>query len=881
MAGPAQSLNLLMRQMSEEITMTTQMTQHTADDWKVIVELEIDSAGIVNPKEVKPGHEDRLDDKLLGHLYPGIRVARVTIPEYLSAYEEAVVERSMKNLLHEGISYKLAGVSGSAKQIRFYFVDADHHPAIAKRYQRWPELMVTYFSILISDCRIILELDNLRVAVVKDHVLGTNDCRGFLRKSLYRQAKLHPNWFIQFRLGYKLADNNPFKGGLKPISDRAADLLEVDMILPESACKPEPKEPVRLLPKLRTSGRLFSGPAVLGFRQWSKESEFSSSASLVENASLESFETEIKVKGIENIRSITKAFETGDYSGLLKLLGKSDVPEVDTSFDPGVLEHEPDTEIETWDPVDAVLMADKSGIAIRIPHVLNHLNRKFARKIHRMLVSGGFSLPSFALIDDGILIEHEGTIYSASDWVPKDGAIAPLAAKTSLCVRYPIRGERDLLPVRHLRDAELLPMLKQALGCPDLSPQVIDFILERQLRMEGGYGLHSETAKKNGGDFDFDTICAITSDMFPRFVEGRFAAESKFEAEDKKNTGKEKKNTGKNKKDKAHSLWWNLEHVAMNARGSGRYSIGAITNLKTSCVAAGRVQESEELAVQLQNALDALKWGVKVEEEVVDHIREEVGDAPWLQLKQVTRVTDLPMYLEVAGTDKVGRLYNYLRKELGNVFEEKRNIEDFRGLFEGNDYTEQMFTECQLVNSIYGDVVHQILDEAKPFKDDLEATQAQWSEMRRCEDKKLRTAAWEARNKAQAAFWKHEEYTRKRFRDLHLWLHYWAQAKVERRTGWAQALNTVISNGEGTGAVLFHAFPQEIVDAFARQTDGVSVPVRMPETVNGYVSFDDQQRAFLVERFENADGSPGEKRHFLWQYAGQRTLVFEDTRIPQ
>jgi hypothetical protein len=29
--------------------------------------------------------------------------------------------------------------------------------------------------------------------------------------------------------------------------------------------------------------------------------------------------------------------------------------------------------------------------------------------------------------------------------------------------------------------------------------------------------------------------------------------------------------------------------------------------------------------------------------------------------------------------------------------------------------------------------------------------------------------------------------------------------------------------------------------------------------VNGYVRFDDQQRAFLVERIENADGPDGEK----------------------
>jgi hypothetical protein len=81
-----------MRQMSEEITMTTYTIQHTADDWEVILELDIDAAGLVTRKDVKPGREDTLKDKLIGRLYPGIRVARVTTPEYLSAYEEAEVE---------------------------------------------------------------------------------------------------------------------------------------------------------------------------------------------------------------------------------------------------------------------------------------------------------------------------------------------------------------------------------------------------------------------------------------------------------------------------------------------------------------------------------------------------------------------------------------------------------------------------------------------------------------------------------------------------------------------------------------------------------------------------------------------------------------------
>ena len=181
-------------------------TQTKVDDWKLIVELNIDENGQVTRKDNKPGRKDTLEDKLLGRIYPGIRVARISVPSVLSAYEESVVEERMKNLVHDGIVYKLAGASGSAKDGKFYFVDQAHAQAIAKRFQFWPQAAITYFSILISDCRAVIEEPNLTVVVVKDHVLGTNDCRGWIRKSIYRKLHLGLNWFCQFRLAFDADD---------------------------------------------------------------------------------------------------------------------------------------------------------------------------------------------------------------------------------------------------------------------------------------------------------------------------------------------------------------------------------------------------------------------------------------------------------------------------------------------------------------------------------------------------------------------------------------------------------------------------------------------------------------------------------------------------
>ncbi len=53
----------------------------------------------------------------------------------------------------------------------------------------------------------------------------------------------------------------------------------------------------------------------------------------------------------------------------------------------------------------------------------------------------------------------------------------------------------------------------------------------------------------------------------------------------------------------------------------------------------------------------------------------------------------------------------------------------------------------------------------------------------------------------------------------------------------------------------------------------------MPKTVNGYAWFDDERRAFLVERIANLEGPECEKRVFLFQYKGKRSLVFENTSV--
>ena len=849
--------------------MTATRPHDTTGDTKFILELKIDASGEVTRKAIKLGRKDTLEGKLLAQLYPGIRVARVSVPAELTPYEQSVVENRMAQLSFGGVEYKLVGASGSAKDGKFYFVDQPHAKPIAERFQHWPEAAIVYFSILISDCKLVTEQPDFRIVVVEDHVLGTNDCRGWIRESLYRKLHLSPDRFCQFRLAFDAREPKQAKGALKAMSDRVADRLAVDCILPESACKPNLKGGSRFLPQIGTSGRLYTGPAVLGIKQWSRVTEYGSSYTLVEHASDEALQLEIMPRAIEEVRKVRKAWDDGDYEGLLRVLGKSEEDATfDMSFDPEALEGGNNSPSEEWEPAEAVLLADKSGNSIRFPYVSNQINRKLARWAFRTLTSGGFKLPAFALSDDGILVEHEGKILAASDWIPEDTAITSVTAEQSLCIRYPIRMQEDLLPVRHIRDAELVPMLARTLGKSgqsELPEPLIAYILKRQLRMEGTYILHSETAKRNGGDFDFDTICAMPSDLFPKFVAGRIAYGERFHQE-------------KTKLKKAKSPWWNVYLVAMKARGN---RIGSITDLKTSCLAAGRPDLAYKLVEQLQNALDSLKHQVEIDESVISDIRKEVSPAPWLRYKRERRVSDLPLHLEVADTDKVGRLYNVLRKELGDILNERMAVEDFRGIFSGHIVTKEMFEECQLVNAIYGDVAAQITEREEQLKLEYGNSQALWEAVRTGDDKDQRRSAVLARNKAQAALWEFEQDAKEQFSGLHLFMHYWAQGKQDNRRAWAQAMNTIVSNGRGSGAVLFQTFPQEVVDVFAEQTGGKNAPVRLPKMVNGYVRFDDQQRAFLVERIENADGPDGEKWIFLFQYKGKRTLIFENTGVPQ
>jgi hypothetical protein len=869
--------------------MTTNNYRIPADQ---LQNLQIDRNGRVAPRlhDLEP-----LKNTLLSALYPGIKVASVTVPtELLDDYEEAQVENALARLAWNGTHYKLVGASGSANKGKFYFVEREYSGPIAERFQHWPQAAIVYFGILVSPCKVLMEEPDSRVLVVPDRKLGTNDCRGWIRRSVFKRfqqkhddellsaqmerlrrercpqtggddvdeqqqcalledakreitgKRLAEGHFYQFRMAF--ADTQA-KGALKVMEDDVANALDVDFVLPESAVKPGLNIPA-VMYSIFGTGKKICGPVVVGIREVSRQLEFESSYMLVEHAPEDSIRLEILPLAMKQVAKLNEALGEGRYEDLLRILGHRP----DKTLPDGV---EPDN--EEFRVVEGLLLADASGEIVRHPYVNNQLNKLLARWAFKASTGGGFHLPAFALMDDGYLFQRNGQVFSGSDWIPEHNAIVALASKTGLCVRYPIRMVDDLLPFVNLSDDEIAAHLSSDLCRKDcaMTDSEIRELARCQLRLEGSYVLHSETAKKNGGDFDFDWVCVVEENRFPRFVKDRIS----------QGLGQQ---PGKNKAGKARDPWFNLEHVAMKARGN---HIGSITDLMTSCRAAGHEELAAKLALELQKALDSLKWQVQPDLKLVGGIRRQLRPAPWLRYKNERRVSDLPLHLEVECADRVGHLYNQVRKQIEDLLINKAPIEAFKALVVGEQVTREMMDDCRFVNRVYAAMVSKIARSREQLREQLEKAKGEWDTVRQSTDQELRRKKLFALNQAHGACHADEERGRYEMKAILSFIRIWAQNKGENRMGWLQALNRIVCTGQrSSGSILFLAFPQELILKLAERTGGKPVRVHIPRLYDGLVRTDSSGRTFLVDPLKDR----GQKQTFLFKYREGKILLEDD-----
>lgn len=823
---------------------------HVTKSAMQVMALEIDENGHIRKKMMKLDREGQLDNTLIQALYPGIRVATVDVPQQpLDLYQQSRVEQALAKLSCDGISYRLIGASGSAKSGKYYAVDVAHEKPIAERFRHWPEAAITYFGILVSPCQVRIEVPEARLMVVDDHELGTNDCRGWIRRTLFDRLGLPADHFYQFRLAFS---DTQAKGSFKVMEDDVADALDVDLILPKSSVKPEYKGPSVLRQVLcgirGIDARVFLGPVVLGIREISRPLEFASSYTLVQHAPMDSLQLEIIPHALEQVRKMTDAARGNDFSELFRLLGTSESQRVVHADE---VQSDPDYTSEENTIVEAVLKADPTGFFLKHPHINNQLQRVLARWAFKTCTAGGFTLPAFALADDGFLFLHDGKVHSGSDWLPEDHAIASLGCGRFLLVRYPIRTKEDLLPIQNLRTSAAVACLLKHLaqqGCSISEEQLVDAVVLRQVQLNGTLTMHSQTAKKNGGDYDFDWVCCVEEDRFPRFVQDRFSYRAQGANQ-------------KNKLQKQQSPWWNLPQVAMKAKGN---SIGRITDLITSCLADGRQDLAERLAMELQAALDSLKHGVQPDEDIIAETRKQVRTAQWLKLKRIRHVRQLPMSIDVARTDRIGALYNIVRKEIDEFFTDRLPLEAFRGVIcTDAEVTREMHEESRLVSRIYAVNVQTMVDIWARYRQAVDQALAALDAVK--DDPKARKELIFRRNQAQSALHFYEERQRQELKNLINFVRKWAQRKNGDRLGYLQALHEIACRGKGTGSIVFYAFPQELVNQIIDRTGGRPVTVAVPDLCDGAVEIDSEGRIFLVDQVTSDGGQLCERQTFLMQ----------------
>jgi hypothetical protein len=886
------------------------MSKLTKSGAHPVLALELDRTGSVTKKTMKLDHDSQLTNSLLQGLYPGIRVATVDVPtEPLDPCEQAIVEQALTRIEVDGIRYSLVGASGSAKNGKFYAVDSSFEKKLGERFRFSPQAAITYFGILVSSCKVLAEEPDCRVMVVDDHEFGTNDCRGWIAQSLFRKLqqkhqsellakemerllgqrmaeasddqqdfalteeedaalveqaerrahakRLGAHRFYQFRLAF---DRTQAKGAFKVMADEVARNLEADIILPRSCVKPKYQggalRTIRSLVGDRQA-HTFRGSVVVGLRDVSRNLEFNSSYTLLEHAPEESIELEIKPYALSQIGKVRQAFEENNFTELFQLLGSQETQRI---LEPGE-EPDPDYTTSEYTVAQAALIADATGYMLKHPFIQHHLQRVLMKWAYRLCTSGGFPLPGFALADDGYLFLYDGQVVSGSDWIPKTSAIAHSECRRGLVVRYPIRMKEDLLPVENLSAEDTVRLLAEHLarrGCR-LAAEQVAAIAREQLQLAGTLILHSETASRNGGDFDFDMVCLVEGNRFPRFVQDRFAYEEQHSA-------------AKNKNPKPPSPWWNLPQVAMQARGN---QIGAITDLKTSCLAKGRPDLARELVDQLQNALDQLKHGTQPDQEVIRNIRNDVPSAPWLKLKQKRRIEDLDEHLDVDANDKVGRLYNFTRKELGRFFGAAATapLSDFRGVIGGQSFTPEIYQECFVVNRYYANRVSEIMGRRQQLLQELEKANAEIEAHKH--DAEARKELFFRRNQASAALNAYEKRAGDELKTLVNALQKWSSSKNGTRLSYLSALHSIVCRERrvvpdpnfvaGTGSIVFYSFPQEVVNQIAERTGGRPVTVEVPNLCDGEVEIDAEGRIFLVQPFTQTNGQMVERLIFVAQ----------------
>ena len=229
-------------------------------------------------------------------------------------------------------------------------------------------------------------------------------------------------------------------------------------------------------------------------------------------------------------------------------------------------------------------------------------------------------------------------------------------------------------------------------------------------------------------------------------------------------------------------------------------------------------------------------------------------------------------------TDKIGKLYNVIRKELDDFFSDVRPLADFRGLMVNGRFDREMYKEAGQIATVYGVNISVDREEAREVPAGSDGCPSR-PERVRYDDVEERRKAFKRRNKAKAALHWYEERSRQEMRNMIHLVRKWAERKSTNAYDWFAALYAITCKGsKSTGSIVFYAFPQELVNMIAERTGGRPVTVAIPDLVDGDVYIDDDGNVYLVEQVDDGQGQILERETFLMQVTRHGDLIYDHGR---
>jgi hypothetical protein len=776
----------------------------------------MDKKGQLKPGRPK-GQDLVLENTLLQALCPEAKLVEITVlgVDQMQAEAKDVLVSKLRALKIDGATYRIVGSSSSLKYGTAYYTTEPLRSELLKRFGNIPEYALAYFGILISPLYAIDHL-SASVIVVPDHCLGTNDCRGWVARSVVRRLNLPPKFqdrAYQFRMAF-----GPFqaKGCLKLMDDEIATALDAEFVLPESAVKPG-VEALHRDPELGIDAFRFRGTVDWGIREVSRRVPYKSNYTITQFASPSVLRREIIPFALSQINEIMQALDDGDYLTLLEKIG-ADYNEND----------EEDAPVERT-VLEALLKADGSKTLGKHPWVQQQLRRLLAQWAYRVLTSGGFTMPARLLQDDGVLTIVDNRIVWASDWLPPGKYLADFPFKKGLLVRYPVYNFSQLLPGERLSLEEAVEELHKKLReYASLDKERVLDLLASQVLIPGAVTLHSTFAKQFQGDYDGDFCALIPSSQFPQFVELRNALA--VEPPPEKN------------KTRKRSAAYNFEYVFIDSAGN---QTGEVTNMNSEAIAAGRPDLAKVVGEQIQISIDAIKFNVHVDRKRLQEIKKEIppGSASWITWKKSQTINDLPEFMAAPETDLIAYLWNQLRPEMADVFVPK-SASEFIGLLGGEEITEDQLKEAKQLYSFYAKNMQISLEREQTLKQAYDTLRAQKAKTQKGSPE-YRTVMEQVQRAKEAL----ELYRVQALRDrknVEQTVYKWSVKKAANRRAWAQVAWILSSRSRATGSFVFKtSFIPELVDLLIESTGGNPRLFEVPYPGDGPVVVDTDGHLFV------------------------------------